>query len=96
MSASAAERRMSRTEVIETLELDERLLIELERERVVTTDGEGFYSSWQVEQLRVCHTLRRELGVNVAGVDVILHLLERIYGERRQFYEVLERLRQLE
>jgi MerR family transcriptional regulator/heat shock protein HspR len=44
----------------------------------VETDGEVRYSEEQVTQLRRIRRLQRDLGVNLAGVEVILNLLKRL------------------
>lgn len=86
-------KRVARVEVARMLELEERFLVELEREAIVLPDPEGFYDATCVERARVCCTLHRELGVNLAGVEVILDVLERWQAERRRTREVLARLR---
>jgi DNA-binding transcriptional MerR regulator len=80
-------------EVQGLLGVTEGYLLELERESLVTCDSEGCYIESQVERIRLCRTLQDELGVNLAGVEVALHLLERMEAERRQFREVLDWLR---
>ncbi len=42
------------------------------------TDGELRYSEDEVTQLRRSRRLQRDLGVNLAGVEVILRLLKRL------------------
>jgi MerR family transcriptional regulator/heat shock protein HspR len=42
------------------------------------TDGELRYSEEEVRQLRLMRRLQRDLGVNMAGVEVILGLLKRL------------------
>ena len=42
------------------------------------TDGELRYSEEEVIQLRRIRRLQHDLGVNLAGVEVILHLLRRL------------------
>ena len=42
------------------------------------TDGEVRYSEEEVIQLRRIRRLQRDLGVNLAGVEVILSLLKRL------------------
>lgn len=82
-------RRITRREVQTLLNVDETFLLELERESIIHCDAEGAYTEESIERVRVCRTLHDELGVNLAGVDVILHLLETIHAERSQFREVL-------
>lgn len=60
----------------------------LEREEIVRA-SEGGFEAPMVERIRVCHTLHHELGVNPAGIEVALRLLETIREERAQFGEVL-------
>jgi MerR family transcriptional regulator, heat shock protein HspR len=57
------------------------------------TGGELHYSEEEVIQLRRIRRLQRDLGVNLAGVEVILHLLKRLEAvhqeleqERNQVY----------
>lgn len=87
-------RRFERTEVIRLFELDEGFLLELERESIVQPDPEGRFSEEAVERIRVSRTLFADLGVNLAGIDVALTLIERIRKERRQFEETLSYLHQ--
>jgi MerR family transcriptional regulator/heat shock protein HspR len=50
-------------------------------------DGEWRYSEQDVIQLRRIRRLQHDLGVNLAGVEVILHLLKRletVYRELEQ------------
>lgn len=42
------------------------------------TDGELRYSEEEVLQLRRIRRLQHDLGVNLAGIEVILHLLKRL------------------
>jgi hypothetical protein len=81
--------RISRREVETLLNVDEAFLLELERESIVRCDADGCYEAETIERVRLCRTLHDELGVNFAGVDVILHLLDMIRAERTQFREVL-------
>ena len=41
-------------------------------------DGEWRYSEQEIIQLRRIRRLQHDLGVNLAGVEVILHLLKRL------------------
>ena len=81
---------ISRSEVIALLEIDEEFLVSLEREQIVACQPEGGYTATSVEQIRVCHSLHAELGVNLAGLEVALQLLETIQAERDQFQAVLD------
>ena len=51
------------------------------------TGGELRYSEEEITQLRRIRRLQRDLGINLAGVEVILHLLKRldaVYQELEQ------------
>jgi MerR family transcriptional regulator, heat shock protein HspR len=48
------------------------------------TGGELRYSEEEVLRLRRIRRLRRDLGVNLAGVEVILHLLKRLEGVQQE------------
>jgi MerR family transcriptional regulator, heat shock protein HspR len=48
------------------------------------TSGELRYSEEEVAQLRRIRRLQRDLGINLAGVEVILSLLKRLEQERNQ------------
>ncbi len=85
---------MDRREVISLLELDEAFLVGLEREAIVLPGPGGSFDASAVERIRLCATLQRELGVNLEGVEVALHLMEIIADERREFAEVLAWLRE--
>lgn len=63
-------------------------LIHIER----TPEGEGILSPEDAERVRVACTLVRELDVNLAGAEVILHMRETIRAMQRQFEEVLDAL----
>ncbi len=79
----------TRTEVLRLLDLTEEELLELERAELVRRSPEGTYDAVQVERLRIYRSLHHDLGVNLEGVEVALHLIERLRAERRQFLEAL-------
>ena len=51
------------------------------------------YSEADVERLRQIQRLTHELGVNLAGVEVILDLLEKLQRMREDMESEIERLR---
>jgi len=85
---------VTRGEVLNALAVDEEFLIALEREAIIHVESTGLYTSATVERIRICWTLHHDLGVNLAGLEVALNLLERIHSERRQFHRVLAWLRE--
>ena len=54
-------------------------------------DGERRYSEAEVERLRRIQRLRRDLGVNLAGAEVILRLLDRVEELQRELEEYRKR-----
>ena len=77
-------------EVLEYLGVEDRDLLEaLRREGLFEEDlleGEA------ADELRVATCLIRELGVNPAGVDVILHLRRRLLVLQQRMHETMRRL----
>lgn len=67
-------------------ELAEAELIQLERD----VGGEALISEKDAERVRVVHLLTSDLDVNLAGVEVILHMRETMVAMQRQLQEILE------
>jgi hypothetical protein len=84
---------ISRQQVQATLGVDQEFLLELEREEIIFGEEAGGYAASTVERIRVCQTIHDELGVNLAGLEVALNLLDTIQSERRQFQEALDWLK---
>lgn len=82
-----------RTTVKEVLRLlgidDPQVIDELRREGLFEED---FLGPEGAEELRVAITLVRELGVNPAGVEVVLHMRRRMLGFRQLTEQSLRRL----
>jgi len=53
------------------------------------------YSKWDIDRLRQVKTLMNELGVNLAGVEVILRLRERIAEMEDQMEEMEREIKRL-
>ncbi len=56
------------------------------------TNGEQCYSEEEVMQLRRIRRLQHDLGVNMAGVEVILHLLKRLEAIHQELEQERNRL----
>ena len=82
--------RMRIEEVLEYLGVDDReVLVALRREGLFEEDVlEGEVA----EELRVATCLMQDLGVNPAGVDVILHMRRRLLVLQSRMSETLRRL----
>lgn len=85
--------RLTRAQVEQLLGVDDAFLMQLEAESIICCDENGCYEESSIERVRICRTLRSDLGVNLPGVEVILNLLDIIEGERAQFMQVLAHLR---
>jgi len=84
------ERYYRRTEVIEMLSLDEDFLDRLLAETSICEEVGGTFSARDVERIRVARHLEEDLGVNPAGIEVVIRLLERMMAERRELLSVIE------
>lgn len=82
-------------EVVEIFEVDEGFLRELEEEEIVCPScpedpsEKVFYLS-EMEKLRIAKILSEEMGVNLAGVEIILRMRQTMFEMRKQFDEILE------
>src|ERR1051325_1257479 len=83
------------TEVVRICGVDEEFVLRLEREQLVAPivrQNEKVYPPEQVERVRVAHLLIDEMGVNIEGAEVALHMREQMIAMQRQFNEILRRL----
>lgn len=76
--------------------VDAALLDALEAEELIhverTPEGEPILTPEDAERVRVVCTLVRELDVNLAGAEVILHMRETMREMQRQFEDILDAL----
>lgn len=87
------------TEVVELLEIEESFLLELEEEDVICPvcrdePPKKLFTSSDLERLRLAKTLVEDMGINLAGVEVILRMRQNMVEMRRQFDAILEDLAQ--
>lgn len=78
--------------VSEMLHVHPQTLRLYEREGLVSpkrTKRQRLYSDEDVERLSMIIKLTRELGVNKAGVEVILRLMQRLEGMQREVEEMM-------
>ena len=83
------------TEVVELLEVDERFLADLEDEEIICPICEGdkqakLFPPNELEKLRLAMILMEDMGVNLAGVEVILRMRHHMAEMRKQFDAILE------
>jgi MerR family transcriptional regulator/heat shock protein HspR len=91
-----AETFLRMTEVTEICCVEEDFVLRLEQESLVTPvvrNSQKLYSLEQVDRIRVARLLIEEMGVNLEGAEVALHLREQMIAMQRQFNELLRRLR---
>jgi MerR family transcriptional regulator, heat shock protein HspR len=83
--------------VAELFEIHPQTLRLYEREGLLKpsrSDGNTrLYSDSDIERLEVILSLTRDLGVNLAGVEIILNMREKMNGMQREFERFLEYLR---
>jgi DnaJ-class molecular chaperone len=92
-----ARRYLRITEVIKICGVDEKFVDYLERERIVQPVIRRklkVYAPEQVDRVRVARLLIEELGVNIEGAEVALHMREQMIAMQRQFNELLRLLGQ--
>jgi DNA-binding transcriptional MerR regulator len=84
------------TEVCTRLHVDDELLRVVRDEGLLeikeTSESEPVISPEDAERLRLITVLMRELDVNLAGVEVILHMHADLCSMQRQFDAILQSL----
>ncbi|MDP2601505.1 MAG: chaperone modulator CbpM [Deltaproteobacteria bacterium] len=85
------------TEVVKICGVDEEFVIRLEKEKVIYSiirRSRKLYPLDQVDRVRVARLLIEEMGVNLEGAEVALHMREQMIAMQRQFNELLRLLGQ--
>jgi DNA-binding transcriptional MerR regulator len=80
------------SEVTTICSVSEDFVLTLEQENLITyviRKKERFYPLDQVDRIRVAHNLIGDLGVNLEGVAVALHMREQIIDMRRQLLKLM-------
>jgi|ERR671925_43539 MerR family transcriptional regulator/heat shock protein HspR len=83
------------TEVVEICGVDAEFVARLEREKLIFPtfrQKQKLYSLDQVDRVRVARLLIEEMGVNLEGAEVALHMREQMIAMQRQFNELLRLL----
>lgn len=83
------------TEVVESCDVSEEFVRYLERENLIKSIKRRrleLYPLDQVDRIRVAQILVNELGVNLAGVEVALHMRDQLIRMRREQLIFLRRL----
>jgi MerR family transcriptional regulator/heat shock protein HspR len=84
-------------EVMESLQVDARFLKELEEEEIICPildkdPSSKMFTQSEMEKLRLAKLLVHEMGVNLAGVEVVLGMRHNMIEMRKQFDAILEDL----
>jgi MerR family transcriptional regulator/heat shock protein HspR len=83
--------------VAEILNIHPQTLRQYERSELIkpsrTIGNVRLYSEEDIEKLRFIITLTRDMGVNLAGVEIILKMREQIDQMRQQMEQMLEFIR---
>jgi MerR family transcriptional regulator/heat shock protein HspR len=82
-------------EITKICNVDAKFILRLERERVIypiVRRSHKVYPLDQVDRVRVARLLMEEMGVNLEGTEVALHMREQMIAMQRQFNEILRRL----
>ena len=77
--------------------VDREFVVRLEEEQViepVVRSNAKYYPRDQVERVRIARLLMHEMGVDLEGAEVALHMREQMIAMQRQFNEILRRLAQ--
>ena len=85
------------TEVVRICGVDEDFVLRLEREQMiepVVRQKRKVYPPEQVDRIRVARLLIEDMGVNLEGAEVALHMREQMIAMQRQFAALLRRLSQ--
>ncbi len=88
--------RMTLASLLELIEHDEDLLDSLESQGLIERGTDETYEPVMVERVLVCRTLVREMEINWAGVEVVLHMREELLATRDAVAELVRRLRAAE
>jgi MerR family transcriptional regulator, heat shock protein HspR len=83
------------TEVTKICCVDRKFIVRLEQEKVISPvirRRQKLYPMDQVDRVRVAHLLIEEMGVNLEGAEVALHMREQMIAMQRQFNEILRLL----
>jgi DNA-binding transcriptional MerR regulator len=84
-------------EVLAVCGVKKEFVLRLEKEDLIfpiTQSRQKLYPLDQVDRVRVAHVLLTELGVNIEGIEVALHMREQLISIRRRLHKVVRVLAQ--
>jgi len=82
-------------QIKESFEVNDEFVAELESEKIIVSERHPrkpvrVFCESEIEKVRLAAMLVREMGVNLAGVEVILHMRSNMLEMRRQMDRILE------
>ena len=83
------------SQVVKICGVDEAFVKRLERESVISAvsrQNRKLYPLDQVDRIRVARLLIEDMGVNLEGAEVVLHMREQMIVMHRQLRELMRRL----
>ncbi|MFH1672949.1 MAG: chaperone modulator CbpM [Pseudomonadota bacterium] len=85
------------TEVLKFFQIKKEFLDDLEREEIICStyleaEHTNVFELCEVEKIRVIKTMIEDLGVNLPGVEVILHMRQEMIAMRKQFDQILDHI----
>jgi len=98
MSRSKKVKKFTISVVAEQYDIHPQTLRLYEREGLIkpsrSAKGTRYYTEEDVERLELILNLTRDLGVNLAGVEIILQMRERMHLMQREFESFLQYVRE--
>jgi MerR family transcriptional regulator/heat shock protein HspR len=85
------------TDVVKVCSVNRRFVLFLERENLITPvvrKKEKVYPLKEVDRIRVAQILVQEMGVNLEGVEIVLHMRDQIINMRQQMARIMAELPQ--
>jgi len=83
-------------EVIILTEMDEDQIVSFETEGLLSPlieEGQMLYCDEELEKIRMIKRLTEELGVNLAGVEVILNMREQMLTMQHEFEKIIDEMK---
>lgn len=84
------------SEAVKMTGTDEVTILSYEREGLVEPvmeEGERLYSDEHIERVMMIKRLIDDLGVNMAGVEVILNMREQMLSMQREFEKIIDEMK---
>ncbi|MDH3972726.1 MAG: MerR family transcriptional regulator [Deltaproteobacteria bacterium] len=84
------------SQAVEMTGTDEVTLLSYEREGLIEPlieEGERFYTDEHIEKVMMIKRLTDDLGVNMAGVEVILNMREQMLNMQSEFEKIIDEMK---